>query len=315
MLTELRSPGTAVPALMLLGLLSTSCADRTSLGPAGEPTEVSARDRLVDVGGHRLHLRRVGTGSPVVVLDMGFGETFESWESLALQVVRRTGASVCLYDRASYGRSEAGPLPRTAGAVAAELATLLQNAAVEGPYVLVGHSLGGVHVLLFAAAHPRSTAGMLLLDPPPRGFLAGEEFRELRAQADQLSVQLGSAAAEAEAAGDEVQAAHLRALASEREMMFTQSVTQLEEVRDLGDLPLIVVAAGVPNPAFGESAEDFQAFWNESCRTLASLSSRGQFRLAQESSHHLHRDVPEVVLEAISDLVQIAREAAMRDEG
>src|SRR5688572_31116825 len=123
----------------------------------------SAPGRLVDVGSHRLHLRCDGQGSPPVVFDAALGGSSLSWSLVHPAIARLTHA--CSYDRAGFGWSEAGPLPRTAGRIADELYALVQRASVRPPYVLVGHSFGGLVMRLLAVRHPADVAGLVLIEP------------------------------------------------------------------------------------------------------------------------------------------------------
>ncbi|HZG67761.1 MAG TPA: alpha/beta hydrolase, partial [Herpetosiphonaceae bacterium] len=115
------------------------------------------------MGGYRLHINCVGAGSPTVVIDVGHGGWSASWSSWVQPEAART-TRVCTYDRAGMGWSEPGPLPRTAKHFARELHTLLHNAYVPGPYVLVGHSLGGLSVRVFAHAYANDVAGVVLIE-------------------------------------------------------------------------------------------------------------------------------------------------------
>jgi pimeloyl-ACP methyl ester carboxylesterase len=119
--------------------------------------------RLIDVGGHRLHLNCVGAGAPAVIFDAALGASSLSWSLVQPRVAAITTA--CTYDRAGFGWSEAGPLPRTAGRVAEELHTLLERSGLEQPFVLVGHSFGGLVARLFALRHPDAVAGLILIEP------------------------------------------------------------------------------------------------------------------------------------------------------
>jgi pimeloyl-ACP methyl ester carboxylesterase len=119
--------------------------------------------RLVDIGTHRLHLHCAGEGSPTVVLDAALGASSLSWTLVQPAIARAT--RTCAYDRAGFGWSDAGPLPRTAGRVADELFTLLRRAEVPGPYVLVGHSFGGLVARLFTHRHRADVAGLVLIEP------------------------------------------------------------------------------------------------------------------------------------------------------
>lgn len=118
---------------------------------------------LVDVGGHRLHLDCRGEGRPTVVFDAALGASSVSWSRVQPAVAEFTRA--CTYDRAGFGWSEAGPLPRTIDRVASELHRLLQAASLPPPYLLVGHSLGGFTARLYAARYRSEVAGLVLVDP------------------------------------------------------------------------------------------------------------------------------------------------------
>ena len=127
--------------------------DATAYPPPGQ---------LVDVGGHRLHLHCTGTGSPTVVLEPGQGGVSSDLAWIAPAVARDT--TVCVYDRAGRGWSDATNNPQDGAQIAADLHTLLHRAQVPGPYVLAGHSFGGLYVQAFAAQFPDEVAGLVLLD-------------------------------------------------------------------------------------------------------------------------------------------------------
>jgi pimeloyl-ACP methyl ester carboxylesterase len=119
--------------------------------------------KLIHIGTHRLHLLEKGQGSPAIILEAGLMSTVLSWSE-----IQRTLAltyRVVSYDRAGLGWSDLGPMPRTADRMVEELHTLLERAAIPAPYVLVGHSFGGLTMPLFAARYPQETAGVVLVDP------------------------------------------------------------------------------------------------------------------------------------------------------
>ena len=130
-----------------------------------ERSDVSAfpmPGRLVDVGDHRLHINCTGTGSPTVVLEPGLGEPSTAMAWIAPDVAAHT--RVCVYDRAGRGWSESASAPRDGIQTATDLHTLLERAGERGPFVLAGHSAGGIYVLNFAHAYPEQVAGVVLLD-------------------------------------------------------------------------------------------------------------------------------------------------------
>jgi len=118
---------------------------------------------LIDIGGHRLHLHCQGVDGPPVVFDAALGASSLSWTYVLPEVA--AFARACAFDRAGFGWSDAGPLPRTTGRIVEELRALLASAAVPPPYILVGHSFGGLTARLFLQRFPQDVAGLVLLDP------------------------------------------------------------------------------------------------------------------------------------------------------
>jgi pimeloyl-ACP methyl ester carboxylesterase len=126
------------------------------------PSAMAMPGRSYDVGGHRLHLRCTGTGSPTVVLEGGLGEPSVSWARIVPAVA--TTSRVCAYDRAGQGWSGEATGPQDGLAIAADLHSLLAAAGERAPFVLVGHSTGGTYAMTYAARYPNQIAGMVLLD-------------------------------------------------------------------------------------------------------------------------------------------------------
>ena len=148
------------PVLAVLVLFALSGAYQT-IGRATEP-RVAMRGELVDVGTYRLHLECTGTGSPTVILEPGGGASAATLGWIAPDVARHT--TVCVYDRAGKGWSDAAPTAPDGAQTATDLHTLLERAGVAGPYVLAGHSFGGLYVMRYAAQYPDDVAGMVLID-------------------------------------------------------------------------------------------------------------------------------------------------------
>ncbi|HEY0580631.1 MAG TPA: alpha/beta hydrolase, partial [Chloroflexota bacterium] len=160
-----RGPIIALGLLIVLGGIG---GIYESVAEAADARAYPAPGRMIDVGGYRLHINCVGTGSPTVVIDSGLGDWSASWSN-SVQPQAATTTRVCTYDRAGMGFSEPGPLPRTASRFAEELHTLLQRADIPGPYVLAGHSAGGYTVRLFAAAYPAEVVAVVLIDSTTPG--------------------------------------------------------------------------------------------------------------------------------------------------
>jgi pimeloyl-ACP methyl ester carboxylesterase len=134
----------------------------------GNDSQGSLTLQKVDVGGHSLNLLIGGQGSPAVVFEGGFGAGIASWSTVQKEV--SAFARTVSYDRAGLGQSELGPKPRSAKQIATELHTALEKAGIKPPYVLVGHSFGGIYVRVFAERYPKEVAGMVLLDPSQESF-------------------------------------------------------------------------------------------------------------------------------------------------
>jgi pimeloyl-ACP methyl ester carboxylesterase len=269
---------------------------------SASPQESHRNATLIDIGGYRLDAWIVGSGSPVIAIDSGLGEGYESWWPIARRLAGN--ATVVLYARAGYGRSDVGPFPRTATQAASELWRLLSAADLEGPYIIVGHSLGALHALMFAQLYPDATAGIIVIDPPPRKFLTGERFKELKRLADGQTSQFRSVADEQHRNGNIVQAGRFETLASENEMTFSGKSLGAYDIDAVKHTRVTAIASGISNPAFGDSARAFQDFWISSTETLALDFAKGRFVEATDSRHHVHVDDPDLVVDAIGDMIE-----------
>ena len=233
---------------------------------------------MFDVGGYRLHINCVGRGSPTVLLDRGLGEWSAQW-ILVKQGVSDT-TRVCAYDRAGMGWSEMGPEPRDARQITGELHALLEGADIEGPYVLVGHSFGGLYLQTYAARYPDEVAGMALVDssqpdqfsyqPVARDSYKPQNFDVASLAARVGIVRLVSKFAPAPPELPHQQRAQIDALSPSTRQVSTytlelratpQSATQTRSLRSLGNKPLAVVSAPNRRNPVGSN-----------CRTIWSLS-------------------------------------------
>lgn len=304
-----------------------------ALAKAGLRRRYPPAGQLVDVGGYRLHVRVEGEGAPTVVLDAGAGGMGLMWELVRPALARRT--RVVTYDRAGLGWSEPSPRPRTADVMAEELHTLLTRAAIPGPYVLVGWSLGGPVVRQLAARHPDLVAGLVLVDSAHehqmrrfpealtrRLSAMTAPFRVLQFLARLGLLALNPAVIPVEGAGrlpaDVVAAIrgriasggdHVDALLAETEAV---AAARTEPVRTLGDLPLIVLSHGqlpadaVP-PSLGPAVRaEYEQTWQALQDELTALSTRGRRRVAAQSGHNIPFDQPELVIDAVHAVIAAA---------
>lgn len=299
----------AILVVLLLGAIYEGSAEAADVRAYPAPGE------LVDVGGYRLHLNCVGTGSPTVVIEAGLGDWSATWSSWVQPAVAES-TRVCTYDRAGAGWSDAGPLPRTADTFARELHTLLQNARAPGPFVLVGHSSGGLTVRLFAHAYPADVAGIVLVDsmspreaklsasaaPPQTSTSASDlsiatlpaRLGLLRLLAWPLQLKAGLAPKVADAyVAFAVTPRSVQTLLDESIGLGT-GLMQAGEVTSFGTTPLIVVSRG----------RDLDPDWQAMQAELLLLSSESQQVIADKSGHNVQLDQPESAAGAIVRMVE-----------
>ena len=153
----------AVIFVVALALLAAGGLLFQAIGLKHDERRFPAPGRLIDIGGHKLHLYEVGAGSPAVVLESGISASSLNWRKVQTEVAKF--AHVCSYDRAGLGWSDLCDGACTPAALAAQLHSLLRSGGVEGPYILVGHSFGALIVQAFAGLYTDETAGLVLVDP------------------------------------------------------------------------------------------------------------------------------------------------------
>jgi len=249
--------------------------------------------QLIDVGGHRLHLQCTGSGGPTVVLEPGAGGMSSDLGWIAPAVARDT--RVCVYDRAGRGWSEPADTVQDATQVATDLHTLLHRANVPGPYVLAGHSFGGLYVLTFAARYPDEVAGMVLIDSTsptwdaaaspratdsydPVGRLSALISGTARFGLSRLLDQFSSSSLPPRS-GDEVHATGAAApsvrSAIDEYLRGSVAMEQAAALRDFGGKPLVVLTAG----------RDHDAAWTAAQNRLATLSTNSAHRVVAGATH------------------------------
>jgi pimeloyl-ACP methyl ester carboxylesterase len=303
--------------------------------------------RLVDIGSHRLHLHCAGEGSPAVVFDAALGASSLSWSLVHPSVARVTRA--CVYDRAGFGWSEGGPMPRTAGRIADELDRLLRRSEVPRPYVLVGHSYGGLVTRLFTSRHAEDVAGLVLIEPAiPEEWASPTPEQQALIRRGTRLCRYGARAAHSGVASVISLLVRLRALSAARALValasrgglrredegilapiwklppetrrllgtmwtrprfFAALGSQIEHVCESatemlreagegpGNLPLVVISS---SSAYERRiAADL---------ALAQRSRRGRHVVAPASGHWVPLDAPQVVIDAIVDVVHQVRD-------
>jgi pimeloyl-ACP methyl ester carboxylesterase len=312
--------GGVLALLILVIVLCLSGAAYEVIAASSDARAYPAPGRLVDVGGFRLHINCLGVGSPTVVLDAGLGETSLDW--VLVQPELGSTTRVCAYDRAGMGWSDPSPRPRTASNIAEELHTLLVNANVAGPYVLVAHSLSGKYARMFALHHRDEVAGIVLVDARYEYMDAITTPAENRAFIDAVEGQGRQYALArrfgvarlfgANLAGTSSVPADTRKLMA---LLSTQgnaiaattgeararaaSDSELRAAPGLGALPLVVLVS--------DQSIATTPHWADAQRRQTALSSVGRMTIASGSSHFIQLDQPHLVIASVRDVIARAR--------
>jgi pimeloyl-ACP methyl ester carboxylesterase len=263
------------------------------------PVPGIAGPQMIDIGGRRLALTCAGAGSPAVILETGLGAESNEWAIVQRETC--AVARVMRYDRANRGASERVSGPRTALGMIEDLRALLRASEIEGPYILVGHSFGGLLVRLYAHRYSEEVAGIVLVDAmhedqfdvfgplfPPATHSEPPELTRTR-----TFWQGGWRSPEA---------------TTER-IDFISSIRQAREVTSLGDIPLhIIIAGGFLNQPLipAEFRDSLQDRWEALQRQFLNLSTQATYSLALSSGHFVQRDAPQIVCDAIKESVAAA---------
>ena len=314
-------------ALVLLVVLAG--ASYEALGRRSDARRFRPPGRLVDVGGHRIHLHCTGSGSPTVVLESGLGLPALLWRDVQPDVARLT--TVCSYDRAGYGYSDPGPLPRTLDRRIDDLRAALTGGGHPPPYVLVAHSAGGFLARAFRHRFPGEVLGVVLVDSSHEGLITRgppalvEEFRSGLGMAGLLTtlaplglprLLIGMDVREnlpSAALADEFVALMVRAPALEASRSEGESFLRGGDVpagATLGDLPLVVLTAGKADPTDLPAADAaaLRRLWVEELQPeLARLSTRGRQVTAEGSGHLIPLQQPAAVVGAVQEVVAASR--------
>jgi pimeloyl-ACP methyl ester carboxylesterase len=310
----------ALPVVIVLLVISTWAAGNSAKLQLAK--DHPAPGQLVDVGGYKLHINCEGQGSPTVVMEAGNNDFSLQWSAVQPEIANFT--RVCTYDRAGFGWSEASPYPRTVETMVAELHSLLINAGVEGPYVLVGHSFGGIIVRAFAQRYPDQVSGMVLVDSAHEGQAIrvpamAKAAGQMIGQFHTLSVMenFGLLALSPEQIPDRgltgealdqyrsilATTQYFAAAANETESMYANMTTgPVVEPISLKNLPLIVLSRGLPEPLPGMSKLENQQYemkWQEMQKELVGLSSNSRQVIATKSGHYIQIQQPDLVISSV----------------
>lgn len=278
--------------------------------------------KRIDVGGFKMHIYCTGHGAPAVILDSGLGDSYMSWQIVQPKIAKFT--QVCSYDRGGMGYSDRSPHPRTSRAFAEELHQLLRGAGIPSPYILVGHSMAGLTVRLYAALYPSEVAGMVLVDAsypyqlqrfPPAlhamspGWIREGELLEYTVPIG-IPRLLGYCGTDIALRAAECTFNSFKESASERRT-FRESAAQTAAIAGyLGDLPFLVLShdTNKPDPELAADVDKAtNSAFNQMQEELRGLSRRGIRVIAKGSGHYIQQDRPDLVIESVHEVADQVR--------
>ena len=305
-----------------------------------EFTDLSPLGQMIDVGGYKLHLYSTGSGGPAVIIDSGLGGISSDWGLVQPEIAKFT--QVVSYDRAGIGWSESGPLPRTSQQIVQELHTLLNNAHIPAPYILVGHSFGGGNIQLYAAAYPDEVFGIVLVDSihedhekklPPHAI--NDLINSMQSPQDvdfkstygvgcfTTQMYLTSMMTSLPESMQNMRSAlctaakHCYTISAEMSCL-AASLEQLANMDRsvIQNKPCIVLAAGCAYDLskFGATEDQqmsmsgmqkaWQMAWNDLQKDLASKFVGSRYFIAEKSDHMIHWIQPETIVHAVKQLIE-----------
>ncbi|HEY8586843.1 MAG TPA: alpha/beta hydrolase [Rhodanobacter sp.] len=340
------------PRSFVLGVLSISLVlgDACFANDAPTPTITdpvyAQAQQLVDMDhGRRMNLYCRGSGSPVVVMDAGMGDSTISWALVQPAIAKVTKA--CSFDRAGLGFSDAAKRPGTAINSSEDLHALLKAARVDPPYILVTHSMAGMYARVYADSYPDEVVGMVLVEPSHedqsvRGWAIGAPDQKAKWDAwlqqrhtcidDAKKGLVSGTPAYARCVGDAdprlslaINQAQSRyastvrwqtALLSEQQNVFYTSADQVRATRkNFGDIPILVLT----HSPYKKSNDETQGerdrrtlLWEDLHLQIAAMSSRGVNEIVPSTGHFIQYDRPQVVIDAVNQALMIARQAPDR---
>ena len=341
------APSRLIPTLGLRALLATALClpfgdiviAQSTVSPAPAEDQrilpYAKPDHLIDIGGRHINLNCSGAGRPTVILMAGLFSWSVVWYKVQPAIAQK--ARVCAFDRAGYGFSDAASRPQIISEVVEDLHKALLAGSIPGPYVLVGHSLGGVEARVYAQRWPAQVAGMVLVDTSPAGEgLIDETQRDFDEASGRESYAasmlhcallaargaLGPSSAEfrdcSAALPSDTPVAFRKVWPqfftayyfADKVSLMTSLYTHRYDDADhhrLGAMPLVVLSIEHPwdsgTPAGARLDRSYGKIWNALHADLAHLSMRGVHRVIKRSGHEIQLDKPQAVIDAVNEVL------------
>jgi len=314
---------TVLVAVTVLFLVAVFGAVYQAVSFRGDTQRFPHSGKLVTGGGFRLNVFCTGQGRLTVLLEAGLADSLDSWRRVQPEIAQF--ARVCSYDRAGYGYSDPGPMPRTADRIASELHAALRSAGEKPPYILVGHSFGGFLVRVFNGRYSGEVAGIILVDATqedqyrllPQAWTVLSESTRKRARKQAfwapLYIDLGLARLEFRLKGQEVppvllQSKYLKARTSEL-VNIEVSAEQARVAGNIADKPLVVLTggrvidSGLKAALNEEDQRAYEDIWVGVLQSrLVQLSRQGRRTVLPDSGHDVPADRPDAIVTAVREL-------------
>ena len=266
---------------------------------------VTPRGEFANLDTHRLYYRCIGQGSPSVVIEHGIGGAALEWTEVQDELAKTT--RVCTYDRAGYGFSDSGPGPRNSSQAANELHRLLEIIGERPPYVLVGHSFGGLSARHFASMYAEEMAGLVLIEASHVRMLPsfGARTHEQRHGLQISAIEKNRRSENPYAAASGFLNSRRKAIFAQMEELshFQTSAEQVTRRQLPSELPLVVLSRDplMSNDNAMESA------WASAQRELATLTNNSKQFVIQGADHNPHLAKPIQVAQRVASLITSLR--------
>ncbi|WP_439883448.1 alpha/beta fold hydrolase [Pontibacter sp. MBLB2868] len=249
--------------------------------------------QMISVGDHSLEMIQAGAGDYTIIFESGFGSDYKVWGNVASEVMSTN--QVLLYSRAGTGKSEPNPRPQTLAAAVQDLSTLIEQANLKPPFILVGHSYGAFIIRAYAAAHPEQVKGLVFVDPAHEKML--QELKKVNPMKAAKDVELQNG------------------FVPDR---FKQENELINHIFEAGTLPAVGKLPQVPavvltsvqqraNPELFLHEPEGVAVWRNLHAAFFSQFTSGAHVVTAASGHNIHREEPELVIQAINQVVQAAK--------
>lgn len=309
--------------ILLVGLLTIGTAYQSN-ATTQDSILYPAPGEIISIDGADMHIYCVGEGSPTVIFEAGLGGNYMDWTLVQPAIGDHTRA--CAYDRAGMGYSDYIGASLNTEATAQRLYQLLGEAQIEPPYILVGHSIGGIHVRSFYELYPETVVGMVLIDSshenqsqylPEAPFLV-DMLYSVAPMLARVGVVRGLGLAEQNIADHLTpeQAAYVSAMVnqtsfwqalSDEHQMAATDTNQTTAPSSLVDLPLMVISQDVS--LIEDSDPDMALLWLDLQGELTALSTNSRDVIAEGAGHYVHYDRPQIVIDSILSILQDVRES------